>query len=212
MLNLFYNEHLYYLLCSCTNLLFGKYVVLEPLSHSDCGIFKSSIYLEQIDETASFFACWCKFTKIKSWFKSFWWGMVKNECGQSGLLTLKLTVSQERTDGTNWFFTYWYSFTQIKRWLKNVGVSMVKNECGQSDDGTQKMTVSEKWTGGINWLFACWYVITKILKADQNFLGGFGQKWVWPVWSQESKMNRWNKVFFSCRYKFRKAKNWFNYF
>ena len=27
--------------------------------------------------------------------------MVKNECGQSGLWTLKLTVCQERTDGTD---------------------------------------------------------------------------------------------------------------
>ena len=30
--------------------------------------------------------------------------MVKNECGQSGLWTIKLTVSQERTDGTDFFF------------------------------------------------------------------------------------------------------------
>ena len=30
--------------------------------------------------------------------------MVKNECGQSGLWTLTLTVSQERTNGTYWFF------------------------------------------------------------------------------------------------------------
>ena len=33
-----------------------------------------------------------------------------------------------------------------------------------------------------------------------NFLGGNGQKWVWPVWSWGSKigsiseMNRWNKL------------------
>ena len=32
----------------------------------DSRIFKSVISLEQIDETASFFACWYKFTKIKS--------------------------------------------------------------------------------------------------------------------------------------------------
>ena len=37
--------------------------------------------------------------------------------GQSGLRTLKLTVSQEWTDGINWFFAYWCNFTQIKRWL-----------------------------------------------------------------------------------------------
>ena len=32
--------------------------------------------------------------------QGFWWSMVKNEFGQSGLLTLKLTVFQERTDET----------------------------------------------------------------------------------------------------------------
>ena len=44
----------------------------NAVSHSDCGIFKSNISPEQINETASFFACWYKFTKIKSWLKSFW--------------------------------------------------------------------------------------------------------------------------------------------
>ena len=70
--------------------------------------------------------------------------MAKNECGQSGLWNLKLTVSQERTDGTHSFFAYWNNFTQIKRWLKNFGVTMVKNV-----DGTLKFTVSEEWTDGI---------------------------------------------------------------
>ena len=70
--------------------------------------------------------------------------MVKNECDQSGLGNLKLTVSQETTDGTNWFFPCWYNFTQIKRWLKHFGVSKVKDF-----DGTLKLTVSEEWTDGI---------------------------------------------------------------
>ena len=30
--------------------------------------------------------------------------MVKNECGQSGHGTLKLTVSEDWMDGMNWFF------------------------------------------------------------------------------------------------------------
>ena len=67
----------------------------NALSHSDCGIFKWSVSPEQINEAASFCACSYKLTKIKSWWKSFWWGMVKNNCCQSGLWTLKLTVSQE---------------------------------------------------------------------------------------------------------------------
>ena len=27
------------------------------------------------------------------------------------------------------------------------------------------------------------------LKVDQNFLDGHGQKWMWPVWSQDSKID-----------------------
>ena len=40
------------------------------------------------------------------------------------------------------------------------------------------------------------------INADKNVLGVNGQKWVWPVWSQESKidcilkMSRWNKLIF----------------
>ena len=33
--------------------------------------------------------------------EKFWWDMVKSGCGQSGLWTVKLTVSQEKTGGTN---------------------------------------------------------------------------------------------------------------
>ena len=39
------------------------------------------------------------------------------------------------------------------------------------------------------------------------------KKWVWPVWSGDSKsgfvsrMNRWNEQFFAYWQKFRKAKN-----
>ena len=80
---------------------------------SDCRIFKSSIASEQINETASFFACWDKFTKLKDVENFFWLGMVKIWFGQSGLWTLKLTVSQKWTDVINWFFACWYKFTQM---------------------------------------------------------------------------------------------------
>ena len=125
-LNLLYNENVYYLLCSCTNLLLRKNIVPEIQAKILLSTQFANISPEQVDETTSFFACWYTFTKIKSWLKGFWSDMVKNECGQSGLCTLKLTVSQERTDGTKCFFAYWYSFTQIKRWLNIFEVSMVK--------------------------------------------------------------------------------------
>ena len=49
----------------------------NALSCWDYQIFKSSISPEERDETASLFACWCKFTKIKSCWKDFW--LEKNE-------------------------------------------------------------------------------------------------------------------------------------
>ena len=53
----------------------------NTLSQADYRVFKSSIVPEQIDETASFFACGYKFIKIKSWSKIYWLVMVKNGCG-----------------------------------------------------------------------------------------------------------------------------------
>ena len=88
--------------------------------------------------------------KLKVDLKSFWSGIVKNRCGQSGLRTLKLT--QEWTDGINWFFGCWHKFTQISRWLKIFGVGMIKDGCGQSGDRTLKFTVSEEWTDWIDFL------------------------------------------------------------
>ena len=102
-------------------------------------------------------------------WKSFGLGMVKNWCDQSGLWTLKLTLSQDWNDGINWFFTCWYNFTQIKRWLKIFVLSIGKNGCGQSGDGTPKLTVSEEWIDGVNWFFACWYMIIKIKSWSKIF-------------------------------------------
>ena len=59
------------------------------LDQSDC-----SRSLEQNDEKAWVFAYWCRFIEIKSWLKNIGVGMVKNGCDQSGLRTLKLTVSR----------------------------------------------------------------------------------------------------------------------
>ena len=73
--------------------------------------------------------------------------------------------------------------------LKILGVVVVKNGCGQSYDGTLKLTLSEEST---NWITDFLYVDAdlKQLKADQKLLGGHGQKWVWPVWSWDSKIDK----------------------
>ena len=125
----------YYLLCSCTNPVFGKIFVpgvwAKMFSANQIARFLNQPFLQNKS----------LFSRTK-WSKIFWFCMVKNGCDQSGLWALKLIVSQEWTDGINWFFACWYSFTEIKRWLKIFGASMVKNRFDQSDDGTLKFTVS----------------------------------------------------------------------
>ena len=70
----------------------------------------------------------------------------------------------------------------------------------------------------IVWYFACWYKFNSH-KLIKNFWGGRGQKCVWPVWSQDSKIDcisgmNWygmNRVF-AYWWNFRKGKNNFNHF
>ena len=71
------------------------------LNQLDCSIFKLTISLEQNDETAWFFAYWCRFIEIKSLLKNISMGVVRNGCGHSGLKTLKLAVSQEGINGVS---------------------------------------------------------------------------------------------------------------
>ena len=68
-----------------------------------------------------FFAYWYVITEIKSWSNILLVGMVKNGCGQSGHVTLKLT------DGIKSFFSYWYKFRKAKRWFNYFWVDVVKN-------------------------------------------------------------------------------------
>ena len=96
VLNLFFNETLHYLLCSCTNFIFGENIKIKiALNQSDCRIFKSTF-------------CMYKFTKIKNW-NFFWVGMVKDGCGQFIPRYLKLTLIEEWTDEINWC---WYKFRE----------------------------------------------------------------------------------------------------
>ena len=67
------------------------------------GAQKLTVSEEWTDGINWFCACWCRFSKIKSWSKIYWVDMVKNSYSQSGYGTLKLTVSQNWADGINWF-------------------------------------------------------------------------------------------------------------
>ena len=140
------------------------------LSVSQIAGFLNYLFLQnKLMRQPHFFACQCKFTKIKSWLRIFWLVMVKNRCGQFSLWTLKLNLSEDWTDGINCFFVGWYRFTKIKNWSNVFWVGMVKNDCGQSGHGTQKLTVSQKWADAINWFFACWYIFRKTKSWFNDF-------------------------------------------
>ena len=122
--------YLYFLLCSCIQILFGKSleILAKMLSTNQIvGFLKPAIFSEQLYETSSVFAFWYKFTKTKSWLKLFWLGRIKNVHGHSGHRTRKLTVSQKWTDGINWFFACRYKFRNSKSWFKDFWVGVVKN-------------------------------------------------------------------------------------
>ena len=141
----------------------------NALSQWDSRIFKWTMCPERSNDTASFFGCWYKFMKIKSWLKIVWLGMFKNGCDQSGLWTLKLIVSEEWIDEINRFFACWYKFIRIKSCLKIFEVGMVKNERGQSGHETLKFNVSQKWKHGINWFFECCYKFRKAKSWFNDF-------------------------------------------
>ena len=66
LVNLFYYQNLYYLLCSCTNPIFGEIFVPEIWAKlfpvNLIAWFSNQESPEQINEIVWFFTCWCKFT------------------------------------------------------------------------------------------------------------------------------------------------------
>ena len=93
-----------------------------------------------------------KFTNIKDWSKTFWFGMIKNGFGQSGLWALNLTLSPEWTDDINWFFACWHKFRKSKSWFNDFRVGMVKHGQGFLVHETLK---SWEWIYELSWLFDC---------------------------------------------------------
>ena len=156
---------------------------------------------------------WISFFSRTNWW-IFWVSMIRNGCGQSGVWTLNLTVSEQWPDGIKWFFACWYKCMQIKRCLKMFEVGMVKNGCGQSGDRTLKLTI---WKMN-NWLFACWYRFTKIKSWSKIFWVGMVKNGCCQSSRGTLKLTVFQKWtdrinwFFAWWYKFRKTKSWLNDF
>ena len=150
--NLAHSESLYYLLYSCTN-----------------PIFKSTIFLEQNDEKAWFFASWYRFMESSSWLKNTGVIIIKNGCGHSVLRTLKLAVSQGKMNEINWFLMCLYKFMKAKSYFNNFLVMVVKNGCGLLGLGTLKSTVLQGPIDEMSWFFVCWYEFRKAKSYYNNY-------------------------------------------
>ena len=100
------------------------------------------------------YACWYVITKIKSWLKLFWVGMVKNECCQSG------HRAQKWIDWIKSFFSCWYEFRKAKSWFNYFWVGVVKNDHGFLVHETLRICCTFK----INlWIEHLWF-----LNADRD--------------------------------------------
>ena len=68
---------------------------------------KLTVSQEWIDGMNWYFACWCKFRKVKSYFNDFWVGMVRNGRGHLVHETVKSAVSKEWVYEFSWIFACW---------------------------------------------------------------------------------------------------------
>ena len=118
------------------------------------------------------FACCHRFFEIKSWFKNIGMTVVKNECGNSGLRTLKLAVFQTEINQINWFLVCWYKFRKTKLLIikvHNFWMVVVKNVCGILSLGFLKSALSQEWIDEISWFFACRYKTRKTKSYFDNY-------------------------------------------
>ena len=106
--NLVSKESLYYLSYYCTNPILGKNLVpqiwAKMLLANQIAGFLNWLYLQNTKMKKPDEKAWGKNLKL---VEKYWVSMVKNGCGNSGLRTLKLAVSQKGINRINWFLVCW---------------------------------------------------------------------------------------------------------
>ena len=133
-------------------------IVRNCCGHLGHETLKSAVSKEWVYE---FFACWFKFTYIKSWSKIFLGGHGQ-KCAwsvwsqDSDHRTLKSTVSQELTKRMNWYSACCCKFKKAKSYFSDFWVGMVRNWCGRLGHETLKSAVSKEWVYEFSRFFACW--------------------------------------------------------
>ena len=128
------NRASHYLLCSCSNTILQKNLVLrymaKVVSANQIAEFWNQLYLhiKLMRFLNWFWASWYKFMKINSWWKCFWASMLKIGCDHPDRRTLKLAVSHEWIDRAtvlckliqyqeSYNFLQWFLCRPNKKWL-----------------------------------------------------------------------------------------------
>ena len=96
---------------------------------------------DRMDAFSWFFVCSYIFWKAKSYFNSYWVGMVKYGCGLWGHGALKSAVSQEWIDKFSWFFACSYIVRKAKSYFNSYWVRIVKNDYDLLAPGALKSVV-----------------------------------------------------------------------
>ena len=146
---MFYNENSYFLLCSCTDLVFGKMFVstiwAKMFSASQIiGFFLPTIPSEQITELAWAFACWYKFTlKVDQKFFGWAWSKVFDYIS--------------RMKRWSELIAYWCKFRKGKSYSNDFWVSVVKKQAWPFSSWDPEICcVLRISLYELSWFFACW--------------------------------------------------------
>ena len=157
----------------------------NAFSCSGCEILNQTFLQSKSMKQPHFFVCWYKFTKIKIWLKSFWWGMVKKS-----VANLFLEELMELTD-------FLHAFTvshKLKGDWKFFGLAWWK--MGVASHRNKKMN---RWNKVI---YSMLVRIQESQKSIQLFLGWCIEKWPWlfSSWDPRScctlKVNIWIELIF----------------
>ena len=137
-LNLVFNESLYYLLYSGSDLkMWLLRLGQNSFDHSGCRIFKSNISLEKKWWIRLSFCMLIQIHGHQKLIEKYWGG-----CGQG-------------IKGMNWFLAWWYKFRKAKSYCNNYKVCAVKVWDVLLGHATLKFTVSQ-WMDELSWFFARW--------------------------------------------------------
>ena len=180
---LIYKESLYYLLYCSTNPIFWGNLVPEIwakilLVNQIAGFLNQLDLQNKVMKRPDFLHVDTNLWRLKVAWNILGEGVVKNECGYSGLT------------GLNWFMVCWWEFREVKSYFNNFWVVVIQNACGiLLGHGTLKSAASQGLIDVKSWFFACWYKFRKAKNYFNDYWVGI-VKSEWDLLDHETLKSR----------------------